>query len=81
MNLDCSALVKTKLIQHMGLAHKMATGVCEEYFEKMRRHVYQTPKRFLQFLSDFNLMYVKKSMEITVKASRVEIGLGKLLVH
>ena len=78
MNLDCSALVKTKLIQHMGLAHKMATGVCEEYFEKMRRHVYQTPKRFLQFLSDFNLMYVKKSMEITVKASRVEIGLGKL---
>jgi hypothetical protein len=62
----------------MGVAHKIVTDVCEEYFAKMRRLVYQTPQRFLQFLQDYNTMYVQKSLEITVKASRVEIGLEKL---
>ena len=78
MIIDCSPDVKIQLITHMGMAHKIAADVCEEYYAKMRRQVYQTPKRFLQFLSDYNVMYVKKSLEITVKASRVEIGLEKL---
>jgi dynein heavy chain len=78
MSIDCSPAVKVQLITHMGVAHKIATDVCEEYFAKMRRLVYQTPQRFLQFLQDYNTMYVQKSLEITVKASRVEIGLEKL---
>ena len=48
---------------------------CEAYFTKMKRHVYQTPKTFLQ---DYAVMYTKKSNEIVSKAGRVDIGLEKL---
>ena len=34
-----------------GLVHKTVVDSCEEYFLKMRRHVYQTPKSFLQVRS------------------------------
>jgi hypothetical protein len=32
----------------MGMVHKTVVDSCDEYFAKMRRHVYQTPKSFLQ---------------------------------
>ena len=57
MNLDCSDVVKSALIVHMGIVHKTVVDSCDEYFAKMRRHVYQTPKSFLQFLSDYKEMY------------------------
>ena len=78
MTIDCTPTVMESLIVHMGMAHKIAVDVCDEYFAKMRRQVYQTPKSFLQFLSDFSAMYAQKSTDIKVKASRVEIGLEKL---
>ena len=31
----------------MGMVHKLVTDTCEEYFQKMRRNVYQTPTSFL----------------------------------
>ena len=39
MTLDCSTSVRMELITHMGMAHKIAVDVCEEYFAKMRRQV------------------------------------------
>ena len=78
MELDCPDEVKQQLIVHMGLVHKTVVDSCDEYFLKMRRHVYQTPKSFLQFLSDYRTMYEMKSGEVVTKASRVEIGLEKL---
>ena len=78
ITLDCSTEVKESLIIHMGTVHQIVMDSCDEYFQKMRRHVYQTPKSFLSFLSDFSSMYAAKSDEIVMKASRVEIGLEKL---
>ena len=78
MTLDCTAKVKEEVITHMGVVHKMVVDACDEYFLKMRRYVYQTPKSFLQFLGDYRAMYSVKTQEILVKASRVEIGLEKL---
>ncbi len=78
MDLDCTPKVKEELIIHMGIVHKTVVDSCEEYFAKMRRHVYQTPKSFLQFLTDYGVMYKAKSSEIMTKANRVEIGLEKL---
>lgn len=76
--IDCSAEVKQELIVHMGMVHKLVVEACDEYFSKMRRRVYQTPKSFLQFLNDYSSMYNAKCNEIIIKASRVEIGLEKL---
>ncbi|KAJ1421934.1 putative axonemal dynein gamma heavy chain, partial [Ochromonadaceae sp. CCMP2298] len=78
MDLDCSNEVKKELIVHMGMVHKTVVDSCDEYFAKMRRHVYQTPKSFLQFLTDYSAMYAVKSAEVVTKANRVEIGLEKL---
>jgi len=76
--LDCTPEVRDSLVVHMGMVHKIVVDSCEEYFAKMRRRVYQTPKSFLQFLADYSTMYQAKCNEILVKASRVEIGLEKL---
>jgi dynein heavy chain len=78
MDLDCNNDVKQQLIIHMGMAHKTVVDSCDEYFAKMRRQVYQTPKSFLQFLTDYRAMYKQKCSEIVTKANRVEIGLEKL---
>jgi len=78
VKLDSTAAVKEQVKIHMGLVHKIVTDSCGEYFQKMRRQVYQTPKSFLQFLADYSVMYNKKCHDIDLKASRVEIGLDKL---
>ena len=78
VELHCETSVKESLIVHMGLVHKIIVDACDDYFTQMRRHVYQTPKSFLQFLSDYSGMYKQKCDEIDIKSSRVEIGLEKL---
>jgi dynein heavy chain len=76
--LDCNDKVRQELIVHMGVVHSLVMGACDEYFIKMRRYVYQTPKSFLQFLNDYSGMYTRKCQEIDNKAKSVEIGLEKL---
>ena len=49
--------------------------MCDEYFHKMRRHVYQTPKSFLSFLSDYQTMYSDKLERIRKQESRGGGGL------
>lgn len=78
MKIDCSEQVREDLVIHMGTVHQIVMDSCEEYFQKMRRHVYQTPKSFLSFLADYSGMYSAKISEIIMKANRVEIGLDKL---
>jgi dynein heavy chain, axonemal len=69
---------KRQLVVHMGAVHRLAVDSCEEYFQKMRRYVYQTPRSFLSFLRDYQVMYDAKVVEIDRKASSVVIGLDKL---
>ena len=59
--LDCSDEVKTSLMSHMGMVHKMVTDVCDEYFNSMRRQVYQTPKSYLGFIAAYKAMYRENS--------------------
>lgn len=40
--------------------------VCDEYFTKMRRQVYQTPKSYLSFLQLYKAMYKEKINELKV---------------
>ena len=39
------------------MCHAHTTDVCLEYFEKMRRQVYQTPKSYLSFIAAYQVMY------------------------
>ena len=56
--------VRNALIKHMGMVHKMVTEVCDEYFEKMRRAVFQTPKSYLSFIQSYKTMYTAKLNEL-----------------
>jgi dynein heavy chain len=77
-NVECTPSEKEQLMIHMGEVHNMAVACCDEYFAKMRRNVYQTPKSFLSFISDFKTMYSTKLSALKKKAANVALGLQKL---
>ena len=76
---ECTPEVKQGLMTHMGMAHSMVTEVCTEYYLKMRRKVFQTPKSYLSFINNFITLYSAKLAELKVKESRVNLGLAKLI--
>jgi dynein heavy chain len=76
---ECEPAAKEQLILHTGAVHAMATEVCAEYFTKMRRNVYQTPKSFLSFLDAYKTSYTSKLAEIKKKEYNVNLGLKKLV--
>jgi dynein heavy chain len=77
--IECTPEVKEGLMIHMGMVHSMVTEVCEEYFVKMRRKVFQTPKSYLSFIQNFTGLYSTKLAELKVKEGRVNLGLQKLI--
>lgn len=77
--IECTPEVKEGLMTHMGMVHSMVTEVCDEYFLKMRRRVYQTPKSYLSFIQNFTSLYTRKLDELKIKESRVNLGLQKLI--
>ena len=46
-----------RYLYNAGMCHAHTTDVCLEYFEKMRRQVYQTPKSYLSFIAAYQVMY------------------------
>ena len=78
-HLDAEDEVKSQLIVHMGQVHNFVVEVCEEYFTKMRRHVYQTPKSYLSFIANYKEVYKRNIDEVSLKEQRVNLGLQKLV--
>ncbi|CAM9139333.1 unnamed protein product, partial [Choristocarpus tenellus] len=76
--IECSNEIKQELITHMGMVHRMVTDECSNYLAQMRRHVYQTPRSFLSFLTSYKDLYLTKKEEVDVKGKRVMVGLDKL---
>ena len=65
-------------LYNAGMCHAHTTDVCLEYFEKMRRQVYQTPKSYLSFIAAYQVMYKTKLAEIEHKEASILLGLEKL---
>lgn len=78
-HVECTPEVKEGLMTHMGMVHSMVTEVCDEYFLKMRRRVFQTPKSYLSFIQNFTGLYTVKLGELKQKEGRVNLGLQKLI--
>jgi len=77
--LDCTPETKQALMTHMGMVHKMVMDVCDDYYNTMRRQVYQTPKSYLSFIAAYKSMYGSKLQALMEKESRVKLGLDKLI--
>ncbi|KAJ1446978.1 dynein heavy chain and region D6 of dynein motor-domain-containing protein [Pelagophyceae sp. CCMP2097] len=76
--LQGDAATKESLMQHMAYVHGAVVESCDEYYQTMRRRVYQTPRSYLSFLADYRSVYSRKLAEVENKASRVVVGLDKL---
>ncbi|KAL4465245.1 hypothetical protein ABPG74_001959 [Tetrahymena malaccensis] len=69
---------KNELIKQMANVHSMANEICEEYYQKMRRQVYITPKSFLSYLSSFKNLYIQKYDELDKQEEQFKVGLDKI---
>ncbi|KAF1322413.1 Dynein heavy chain, outer arm, partial [Globisporangium splendens] len=74
-----SVVVKESLTAQMGHIHQVVVEMCGDYFAKMRRHVFQTPRSFLHFLTLYKELYSEKLTEINRNESSINIGLQKLV--
>jgi dynein heavy chain len=77
--IECDPDTKECLMVHMGNVHAMADEVCKQYFQSVRRNVYQTPKSYLSFIAAYKDMYTVKLGGIKEKEGRVNLGLQKLV--
>jgi dynein heavy chain len=76
--MDCTKEIKTALQSHMGKVHDLVTEVCEVYYQRMRRHVYVTPKSYLAFIDLYKDVYKAKYDGIDVEDQNIRLGLDKL---
>jgi dynein heavy chain len=53
--------------------------VTQDYFARLRRNVYVTPKSYLSFIESFQTLYSNKRSAIKELADRINTGLSKLL--
>ena len=70
--------IKSELENHMGKVHLMVTEVCLLYFERMRRHVYVTPKSYLSFIDLYRSVYKTKYDDLNTEEKNIRLGLDKL---
>jgi dynein heavy chain len=76
--LNCPEDVKQNLMRHMGNVHVIVRDICEEYFMKMRRLVYVTPKSYLSYLKSYVLLYKKKFAELDKSEENFTVGVRKI---
>jgi len=62
----------------MGKVHDIVTEVCSEYFQRMRRYVYVTPKSYLSFIDQYKQVYKTKYDGIDKDDINIRNGLDKL---
>lgn len=63
----------------MGTLHDEVADTCVNYFARYRRSAHVTPKSYLSFLNGYKTIYNQKHAEIENLASRMNIGLEKLV--
>ncbi|KAL4479549.1 hypothetical protein ABPG72_018535, partial [Tetrahymena utriculariae] len=76
--LDANEEIKQDLVKHMGNVHLLANEICQEYYQKMRRQVYVTPKSFLTYLSSYKDLYIQKYDELVQQEESFKIGINKI---
>ncbi|CDI77652.1 hypothetical protein EPH_0029460 [Eimeria praecox] len=76
--IDASAEKKLVLYNVMGNVHNNVNKTCDEYFRRMRRYVYVTPKSYLSFINFYKKVYTEKFDEVNNLERSVNVGLKKL---
>jgi dynein heavy chain len=70
--------IKDNMAHHMAVVHQSVSGIKEQYFRSTRRHVYVTPKSFLELIEFYKHLLSTKREELGVKIDRLDVGLSTL---
>jgi len=76
--MDAKDDIRNQLERHMGKCHDLVNEVCDIYFQRMRRHVYVTPKSYLSFIDLYKDVYKKKYEGIDKEEQNIRKGLDRL---
>jgi hypothetical protein len=73
-NMACSEEDRSQLKLMMGHVHVYVTAACKEYFDKLRRHVYVTPKSYLSFIQGYKELYSRKWAYTQELAASIQVS-------
>eukprot|EP00708_Paratrimastix_pyriformis_P001956 GAFH01000693.1.p1 GENE.GAFH01000693.1~~GAFH01000693.1.p1 ORF type:complete len:4356 (-),score=2006.36 GAFH01000693.1:5-11701(-) len=76
--ITCTPEVKRALVQHMAYVHDIVGQTCSDYFQRLRRYAYVTPKSYLSFIRSYMSMYTAKRDELLAMRERLQTGIEKL---
>lgn len=62
----------------MSTTHLAIIESCGDYYQKMRREVFVTPKSYLFFIKAYMSLYQAKYEELLVKEKNFKVGLDKI---
>jgi dynein heavy chain len=77
-DLDTEPETKIELQNHMGAVHLLVDDVCTQYFKRMRRQVFVTPKSYLSFIGFYKDLYLQKYRLLDTDEQNFTIGLAKI---
>ena len=70
--------IKTSLCKLSVFIHQSVTEEGETFFQLMRRHIYTTPKNYLDLLKLYKRILFKKEKEVNTRINILSTGVGKL---
>ena len=76
--IDATKQDKQNLFALLGNYQAMVNEVCTLYFQRMRKHVYVTPKTFLCLIDFYKKLYQVKYVDVNTQEKAVNTGLEKL---
>merc|ERR1712032_35361 len=77
-DIDTSPENKQRLYGLLGNYQSMVNDICTMYLQRMRKHVYVTPKTFLCLIDFYKGLYRVKYDDVNVQEKAVNTGLEKL---
>ena len=70
---------KPEVVQHMMLVHRSVRDAAARCLERLRRHVYVTPKNYLDFIASYRSALAGGRASLATTAARLGGGLQKLV--
>ena len=78
LKIEAKKEVREQLPKWMAKVHIKINETCKDYYTKMRRSVFVTPKSYLSFIHSYKKLYFEKFAELDLAESNYKIGLQKI---
>jgi dynein heavy chain len=76
--IELDETVRDGVERFMPFSFQVVSNMCDEFFEHERRHVYTTPKSYLELLKLYGTLLKEKRNTYKKATSRLNIGLERM---